>query len=726
MTDLYELELRGCSPDPLMSYLKALGVFRLVSEQKDGGGRAYWKNDTFYLRSALDRDALMEFFLNEYKPTPIVSPWNGGSGFYPKGSRAAREAIQAIDTHESPHLDEYREVVTMARKVLDDMDIIEKPSKSERQDILARYRNWMPDIAVPWIDAAYVLTTSGPEYMPLLGTGGNDGNLDFSVNFIKNLIPALTGLQIGKKPPKRFDSEDKRKGWLSLSIFDHGDTPLVSSAVGQFNPGSAGGPNASVGFSGGALLNPWDYVLMFEGALMFAGAAARRLSSQGAPKAVFPFTVDNSAAGYATASDPEYGDSARAEFWAPLWERPASLHELERLMSEGRAQLGRGQADSGSDFARAVSGLGTERGVSQFQRYGFVKRNGKSYLAAPLSRFHIRSDDSEISQGANVLFDLDGWLNRLRRVARGNKPPAGLGIVLRQVDKSIIEFCQRGSRRDLQDVLIAVGQIERWLSRSGLSKDPKNPVNPLSSLSPKWARYADDCSAEFRLARAMASIQRKSKDGKRVGPIRENLEPVEGTTWNDGSVSCVWTSGDPFSNMLSVLQRRCLEGRMQGLDYPPLDSACSANLEHVVTFLDHSLDYQRIVDLAFPLSFLSYESGKYVSQDTQFDLPHAYAVMKLTLLTEKFRCPGFSDDEKDIKMEPRMLAMLGAGRVEEAYQVAHRRLRASGLRPISASPSISNREDGRRLAAALLFPVDKGAYRALAERALRKTQDKNS
>ena len=42
MTDIYELELRGCSPDPLMSYLKALGVFRLVSEQVDPDLRGWW------------------------------------------------------------------------------------------------------------------------------------------------------------------------------------------------------------------------------------------------------------------------------------------------------------------------------------------------------------------------------------------------------------------------------------------------------------------------------------------------------------------------------------------------------------------------------------------------------------------------------------------------------------------------------------------------------------
>ena len=97
--------------------------------------------------------------------------------------------------------------------------------------------------------------------------------------------------------------------------------------------------------------------------------------------------------------------------------------------------------------------------------------------------------------------------------------------------------------------------------------------------------------------------------------------------------------------------------------------------------------------------------------------------MKLTLLPGKFVCPEFGVDGEgiDIATEPSMLAMLRAGRVNDAYRVAHRRLKASGLRPLSEDSGISNRsKQGRRLAAALLFPLDKNNYKALAERALRK------
>ena len=39
---------------------------------------------------------------------------------------------------------------------------------------------------------------------------------------------------------------------------------------------------------------------MIEGVLVFAGAMARRLSPASRGKAVFPFTVDTSAAGYSS------------------------------------------------------------------------------------------------------------------------------------------------------------------------------------------------------------------------------------------------------------------------------------------------------------------------------------------------------------------------------------------------------------------------------------------
>ena len=721
MNTCYELELRGCAPEPLMAYLKALGIFRLVSEQKDSSARAWWQNDSFYLSSDLDRDALVEYFLHEYRPTPIVSPWNGGSGFYPKDNSKAMEIIRE---QESPRFRLWQEVIAKGKQVLIWSGELEGAKRKDpKKWILAQCRARFPDDALGWLDATYVLTSGGAKYSPLLGTGGNDGRLEFSNNFMQNLVLAL-------------NVDDQRNGEaiarsrLIAALFNEDSPQLVRKrSTGFYNPSSVGGANAFVGFNDEALTNPWDYVLMFEGALLFAGAAARRLSAQASSNAVYPFTADSSAAGYGTSVDSEYGDSSRAEFWAPLWDHAVNIHELVHLVSEGRAQLGRRQVSSGTDFARAVAGLGTERGITQFQRYGFLERNGRAYLAAPLGRFHVRRDQ-DTAQRANVLFDLNAWINSLRRNVSAQNAPAGLGAALSQIENAIFEFCQQGRPEDLQNVLIGVGRAERWLSKSGLSKDNDKGkgVRPLNSLSHGWLRHANDRSPEFRLARAMASILGEPAEGKRkIGSVRDNMESVDTsgrTAWKKDSTSFVWSAGDTLDSMLAVLVRRCLEGQMHNLRYPPLSSAYSTPLADIVEFLNGSVDAHRVAELALPLSFVRYrqwDKGEGVEQSpAPFDLPMAFAVMKMTLLAEEFVCPEI-DAKTKIRMEPRILSMLRAGRVDDAYQVACRRLRASGLQPLSDEPGIANgSEHGRRLAAALLFPLDGNAHCALAKGAVRK------
>ena len=705
-----------------MAYLKALGIFRLISEQKDPLARAWWRNDCFYLSSDLDRDGLVEFFLHEYRPTPIVSPWNGGSGFHPKDNSKAMEKIKEQD---SPRFRLWHEVMAAGEQILNrSRELQETEGKDPKRWILAQCRARFPDDALGWLDAAYVLTSGGAKYPPLLGTGGNDGRLEFSNNFMQNVVLAL-------------DLDQKRNGdaiarsQLIAALVGEGSPKLIRKrSTGFFNPSSVGGANASVGFNDEALTNPWDYVLMFEGALLFAGAAARRLSAQASTNAVYPFTADSSAAGYGTSVDAEYGDSARAEFWAPLWSHAANRHELGYLVSEGRAQLGRKQVSSGTDFARAIAGLGTERGITQFHRYGFLERNGRAFLAAPLGRFLIRRDRKK-AERANVLFDLNTWIESLRRIASGKNAPAGLGVALNGIESAIIEFCQQGGPADLQNVLIAVGRAERWLSRSTLSKDNDRGkgVRPLNSLSHEWLPHAKDNSVEFRLARAMASIHGERTDGQtKVGSVRENMAPVDlsggRARWKEDSTSFVWTAGNILDNMLTVLERRCLEGRMHDLTFAPLFSAYSAWLDDIVEFMDGGVDIQRVADLALPLSFVRFwrrSEGEVIQTErAPISLPIAYAAMKLTLLPGKFGCPDFGP-ESGVWMEPRMLAMLRAGRVRDAYQVACRRLKASGLQPLSDEPGYADgSENGRRLAAALLFPIDKGMHCALAERALRK------
>src|SRR5690554_4725509 len=248
-----QVELAGCTPEPLHSYLKALGVFRIVGEQLDPDAEGWWQGGVFHLRSRFGADELVEALFTQYTPTPIVAPWNGGSGFFPKDKQ---EALQAIEGSDEPRLALYRETIARARSILDRLGIREKPDKDEKPRILAECRAWFPDEAVAWLDAAYVLTSEDPRSPPLLGTGGNDGRLEFSNNFMQRLLDALAlGEQAAST--RRGRSRDRHafaQAWLKHSLFGDGDPPLVSAAIGQYYPGGVGGPNATQGFEGQSLV----------------------------------------------------------------------------------------------------------------------------------------------------------------------------------------------------------------------------------------------------------------------------------------------------------------------------------------------------------------------------------------------------------------------------------------------------------------------------------------
>jgi CRISPR-associated endonuclease/helicase Cas3 len=98
------LILKGCTTEPMAGYLKALAVFRLVSEQADSHARCWWAGNAFCLESKFDPDALSRFFLDEYLPTPIVAPWNGGSGFVEGDRRIGLDAILASGLRGSPNI----------------------------------------------------------------------------------------------------------------------------------------------------------------------------------------------------------------------------------------------------------------------------------------------------------------------------------------------------------------------------------------------------------------------------------------------------------------------------------------------------------------------------------------------------------------------------------------------------------------------------------------------
>ena len=105
---------------------------------------------------------------------------------------------------------------------------------------------------------------------------------------------------------------------MRSALFGTPAPDLMTVSVDQFDPGRAGGANGTQGMDAVPTMNPWDYILMLEGALALSGSPSRRLGA-GRDGASFPFTVDSTPVGYASAGQ----DNTRGELWLPLWERPA-------------------------------------------------------------------------------------------------------------------------------------------------------------------------------------------------------------------------------------------------------------------------------------------------------------------------------------------------------------------------------------------------------------------
>jgi len=726
------IELRGCTPEPLMSYLKALGVLRLIHEQKkDPDVRGWWENDSFRLRTRLSLDEILAFFLGEYKPTPIVGPWAGGSGFFSEDNKkAVQKAVQALADSTNPRVETYRAVIRQVHQILREEGVSDKPTNEKKAELIRRYRRELPDNVVSWMDAVFVLQADGQEPARLLGTGGNDGRLNFTLNFMQRIEKLVLARSVS--------DISQSEAWLKAALLGLPAT-LNDASVGQFAPGRAGGPNSTQGLEGNALDNPWDFVLMLEGALFFAGAAVRRYGTNSDGKSSFPFTVNGVSAGFDSASSIEdYDRNEIKEIWLPMWSKPAAVPELTQLFSEGRADVSGRPARDALDFARAVAGLGVDRGIDEFVRYGFLQRNGRSYLATPLGRWAVVR-----RTGVDLLREADSWLNTFRLAAKNKDAPPRYGAALRRIENAIFDFCKYGGQTFFQKVLIALGNAERELLhkvRFGSEKEKNYVLTPLSNLSFDWLEYADDRTSEFRLAKAVAFIY-----NEKIGPFRAHLEPVRWEPrengsdykgWAEKERHVVWTEVSLAVNMAKVLERRLIDGERNGVAGIPVHSNIVASLDDITQFLDNRLDDERIESLLWGICLVKHPARPESDQPRfEMPLPRDYALLKLLFLPgpitftrdgnkQTWRLVQPGENGISIRPEPRILSLLCAGRIGEACALAAHRLRVSGLTPMPGPTADGRRRDevwseifnprrGIRLAAALLIPVSDASINQL-------------
>jgi CRISPR-associated protein Csx17 len=657
----FDVELTGCRPEPLASYLKALGVLRLVAEQKDKNAGGFWRGEVFVVRSALDSAALARFFIAEWRPTSVVSPWNSGSGFWPTTSD---EALREIETSTEPRLSDYAETIRLARNAIKVLGLMEAPDKGESKTRLLTFlRANVSENALCWLDATAVLTDDEPIYPALLGTGGNDGRQDFSNNFMQRVLTVLA---------------DSRS--LESSLFGKAVRAGIKGSMGQFSPSALDRSNA------------WDFVFAIEGSMMMAGAATRRLESRDGNTLAFPFH-----ARAATAPSLADGEEGRGEIWLPRWTTPSSFTDVRRLFAEGRAKTNTGTAATGLDFARSIASLGTDRGLSEFVRFSLQARNGKNYFATPIGRYPTNRVRS-----ARLLDDLDSWFVYFRRRASGAAVPGRVGVARRRLETAMLEAASTGA---VGPVLLELGAVERSLAQS-LSFTAGAFLRPLPRLPSGWALDVEDSSVEQRLAAALAT---------RPG-IRGRLLPLDrsGASFGRGDdPGYVFTERPLVENLHALLLREDVEGQQQVRGSAEEGRRPRCSLTDIAQFIDGQVDDVMLERWVRGLVLV--EGGIVPTVPTDTRLPPAlFAVLALV----HHRHVG----NAEIPRTTGVLARACAGDSVGASAPAIRRLNASG-RPLPVPTIVEPSGRTRRIAAALAFPLTTRQRRTLESMVLPAIDD---
>lgn len=738
--------LNGCGPTPLANYLKALGILRLVAEQLDADARGFWAGDQFVLLSKVSEEELIRFFVDKYEPTALVNPWN-------KGFLAGGRVQLPVEVSTAPRFSRLREGIAEAKRhthAIDEADQAIRRIKNEtkvkglskvqretlRQDDTYKRRlaaanrrfavlkaDLIPNLRLTWrggnrewMDAALVLESNGKALFPaLLGTGGNDGNFDFVSNFLQRLTELF-----------QFDDpagvgQPGCESCIRESLFGAPARVLVTELpVGQFAPGGAGGANSGFGPDAKSRLNPADFVLMLEGAVLFTAAPHRRLESNTKSRATAPFAVGGHSAGYASASPTE--DSARGEQWVPLWS-PAMTHgELRRLLAEGRAQLGEKNASDPVDLARAVARLGAARGIQSFQRFGYIERNGQSNLAVPLGRFNV---PEHASASLTCLDDLALWLPRLHRRAHDKNAPARLMLAERRVADAVFAVVQHPvTPGSWQTLILAMAAIEA-IQVTGCGYD----AGPIPRLRPEWIACADDKSAEFRLAVACAlQSGTLDKQGKVVpddGVRRHWLSLKNGRyrTGGTGGQERLQPGSDRvlqgrkgIDDAIALVTRRLAEGSQSGTNHISLYAARNAfaSKSDLAAALAGQVDLDRTLALARAfMAVRPWVWAKNVQQLTRAPVGEAPDDAWLAIRLATFPLPLLHRPQ--ISLDPSIIRRLESGDAASALQLALRKLNAAGIRPAIRFGTVSP-QTARLWAAALAFPLHPGTAEKFLKR----------
>lgn len=438
---------------------------------------------------------------------------------------------------------------------------------------------------------------------------------------------------------------------------------------------------------------------MIEGSMMLAGAVTKRLNGESGSALSSPFTVRSSPVGYATSSQSE---KARAETWLPLWDKPASFNETVYLFREGRVQIKYRPVKTGLDFTRAIGTLGVDRGITQFIRYSFLERRGQSYVALPVDKIpvHFQPQLRFLEELDMPLRDVDSFIRKFITT------PATIASQRRRIDELIFDCCLSATPANFQNLLKGIGRLERSLATRDRGKQPALK-SPVSGLSSGWLNLCDDNTVELRIAAALASIGGSGN----VGPLRSNLagvSPTQPWKFDSGSGQKCWFGNNFANRLVELAWRRMLDAQKNAGVSLPYYGSLALRPDDIMDFLYGRTDDQRIEELMWGFSWVRWQDKGVRDILRAWSRPVQEQPVSRSWLFLKLALSSRLPDGRNIKPEVRIVPLLRAGRFEDAWDEAERRLRCNEVKPFKFEHETNI--EPRRLLASLIIPASIGEY----------------
>ena len=469
--------------------------------------------------------------------------------------------------------------------------------------------------------------------------------------------------------------------------------PLSGVPIGQFDPGNAGGPGSSRFGAAVSLANPWSYILVVEGSLLFAASAARR-NQHAAGRAAMPFTVTQSPDGSASGAA---GEESRGEVWVPVWGKEFTLAEIRQLFAEARASWRGRPARRAVDFYAATRSLGVARGIDEFVRYGLQRRNGLAFAAVPLDRIVVR-EKTAVQLTAKV----EDWAVR----AGGSDASTAVAAAARGFQKAQLKFARDGEPLGLASMLAALTTLEMAVGRSRRAKEavPPRYAPPADAFLEELAKIG---SAELRIAVGVASCATWPAEGP-ARSMRQILLPVDPGGWRETPIIPGFGTRPLASVLADVLIWRsrtaAAERNAAGFrGIPTFRSGIPVPAADLHALASDELDDKALGLLLRACLALNWQKVRDQWDHKQPDVPVATLALLHPLAAglRPGRAHGEPADEPVPALSPEWATRLAAGQVTKVHQEAAGRLRQAGWTAVAAPPARAGIH-GTRTAAALV------------------------